>query len=503
MILALKKFILKESLSPMKAGYFTDIFDVDPKELAKYGAFNISLVQDLPLFLDPFLLFNSKKSEYQRLHAAIIKYVTYLKEESPGVALSPGLLKAWYYFPEVKQNWFGFTKDGNNGRGLGKTFGTALARSFGTLLSDFGEEKVPRGSHLEKVTLVKSGVGRDNISDFATNLIKGFLAEYTQKFALARISSDRLREFQVDHVEFNYSTHSWVTKAYMLPEFQDDYVLLTPKDLLTRDDTWINRGDLNEEWYAVSRSIDNDALRDQINFYFESILPKKHSQKDFDKAVTKVIDRFPILLNYYLRYKEQRGEEASSRSSRWVNESERLFIYETLELIKNLEANTLFYRTGKTTLDECRERIGYLKQVIEDKDGFRIFWKGVKPIQREDDVHILFKLTWFATDKDVNAEVNNGRGPVDFKVSFGRSDATLVEFKLASNKKLRQNLEHQTAIYQRASEAKRSLSVIIYFSERELKKVERILKELGLTANPDIILIDARRDNKPSGSKAN
>ena len=41
--------------------YFTDVFGVSEKTLADCGAFNISLVTDLPLFVDPFLLFNSPK----------------------------------------------------------------------------------------------------------------------------------------------------------------------------------------------------------------------------------------------------------------------------------------------------------------------------------------------------------------------------------------------------------------------------------------------------------
>lgn len=43
------------------------------------------------------------------------------------------------------------------------------------------------------------------------------------------------------------------------------------------------------------------------------------------------------------------------------------------------------------------------------------------------DLQTMFKLTWFATSFDVNAEVNNGRGPVDYKVSKGKSNAALVE----------------------------------------------------------------------------
>jgi len=40
--------------------YFSDIFDVSPDTIEKYGAFNVSLINDLPLFIDPFLV-----SKYQ------------------------------------------------------------------------------------------------------------------------------------------------------------------------------------------------------------------------------------------------------------------------------------------------------------------------------------------------------------------------------------------------------------------------------------------------------
>jgi hypothetical protein len=74
-------------------------------------------------------------------------------------------------------------------------------------------------------------------------------------------------------------------------------------------------------------------------------------------------------------------------------------------------------------------------------------------IRRESDLQLLFRLTWFGTPADVSREVNDGRGPVDFKVSVGVFDKSLVEFKLASNSKLRANLEKQVPIYQKASES--------------------------------------------------
>jgi len=53
--------------------YFSDFFGVSAKTIEKYGAFNISLVADLPLFIDPFPLFNSKKPIYRSLHDQIIE----------------------------------------------------------------------------------------------------------------------------------------------------------------------------------------------------------------------------------------------------------------------------------------------------------------------------------------------------------------------------------------------------------------------------------------------
>lgn len=52
--------------------YFSDFFGVSPDTIKEYGAFNISMINDLPLFIDPFLIFCSEKMEYKELHQGII-----------------------------------------------------------------------------------------------------------------------------------------------------------------------------------------------------------------------------------------------------------------------------------------------------------------------------------------------------------------------------------------------------------------------------------------------
>jgi len=91
-----------------------------------------------------------------------------------------------------------------------------------------------------------------------------------------------------------------------------------------------------------------------------------------------------------------------------------------------------------------------------------------KAIRKETDVHILFRLTWYYTPSDVSREVNDGRGPADFKVSRGASDKTLVEFKLASNTQLKRNLQKQLVIYQKASDAGAGYKVIIFLPRMNL-----------------------------------
>ncbi|MCP5139544.1 MAG: hypothetical protein H6979_06785 [Chromatiales bacterium] len=480
--------------------YFSDFFDVDPVVLDQYGAFNISLINDLPVFIDPFLLFNSEKAEYRSLHDEIIGYIRFLRDISNSGYVNNGLLSSWYRFPEVKQNWLGYSKVGNRGSGLGAHFAAALNENLNSLFRDFGTERVTRGSHLEKLCLIKDNVGRDNISDFTTNLVKGFLCRYTQQFAQTHIDPDRLRRVPVRHVSFNYETRSWMTENFALPYIDGDFVLLTPKEILTKDDAWINKHDLIGNFRDIASSIPNEELRAQINDYFLRMLPRDANKKEEGEAIIATIRQYPTLIDYFIRYKEEHGEEAQTLSEERVFETEQIFIEQVGRFSQQLAALTQFYERPDKSYQNAYDRVMFLKQVIENNDGYRVFYVNGKPVKREADLQIMFKLTWYASDFAADSEVNNGRGPVDFKISRGSRDSTVVEFKLASNSKLKRNLENQVEIYQAANPRSRGIKVIMCFSEGEILKVSRILNDLRLTGDPNIVVIDADANNKVSAS---
>jgi len=482
--------------------YFTDFFGVPENTLEEFGAFNVSLVVDLPLFVDPFLLFNSKEPVYQHLHAQITGYLRYLRDVAADRELSPGRLRELFCFPEVRQNWLGFSQTDNAGRGLGLKFARALAENLNNIFNDFGNEQITRGSHLEKLCLIREGVGRDMISDFTNNLIRRFLCEYTQRFALAHLPPERCRIFAVSHIDFHPATGSWSPVKFTLPEHQGDFVLLTPKDILTKDDTWINKQDFVREYHDIPTAIGDEQQRAKIDAYFQSVLPRDADAKETAEAIRKTALHFPELFDYYIKLKEDTGDQAERRSLEKVEASFQLYVRQFGALVDLLQRESQFYASPPSSKQAAIEKVQFLKDVIENKGGYRLFYNDDKPIRKEDDLQICYRLVWHGTKFDVSREVNDGRGPADFKISSGAADKTIVEMKLASNSSLRRNLEKQAEIYQKASDAGAALKVILYFTNDELLRVERILQELKLDKSPDVFLIDARDDNKPSASKA-
>lgn len=312
--------------------YFSDFFNVNTFDLENYGAFNISLINDLPLFIDPFLLFGSKKEEYKYLHKKIIDYLIFIKEKSASGNISEAQVKSWFLFPEVKQNWFGYSKFGNGGSGLGKKFGYSMSSSMHIVFDDLGKEQITQSSHLEKAGLFEIGVGKDNISDFTTNLIKEYLLNYTQGFALKFIDKSLTQKVHVEKVYFDYELERWMPKEYTLPFIFGDYVILTPRDILTKDDNWINSNDLRGDFTRICGGIPNDQLRQEIFNYFKKHLPKppknkKNTQKEITEAIQKTIREFPEIIKWFIKSKEENKEGAKNISKQKLNKQKQfLFI---------------------------------------------------------------------------------------------------------------------------------------------------------------------------------
>ncbi|MEV0709252.1 hypothetical protein [Nocardia aurea] len=480
--------------------YFSEYFDVDPKALEDYGALDVSVITDLPLFIDPFLLFTSDRPEYQELHEDILKYLRFLKSKSVA-KLDSGLIDSWYRFAEVKQNWLGYTLLGNGGRGLGREFAEALYDTLATILSNFGEED-GTGTHLEKLTLIKDGVGKDSISDFTTNLIKEYLVLYTQKFAQENIAPAKRRKFVVPRVKFDYRTETWMRKRYDLPALDGDFVLLTPIDMLTLDEVWINHKGMIKSYDSIPPALPDKQLRAQVGNYFSRQLTRRPTKRERDDAAKRTFSEFPELIDEYIRQREEQWHDAAPSSARKVDDAKEVLVSQPKRAVEDLRNRTNFYDLPYDTYEEALSRVQAFKYYIEHQDGYRLINRKGGAFSKESEVQVYFGLLWTNSRFDVNREPNNGRGPVDFKISYGAGDKSLIEFKLGSNSSLKNNLEKQVEIYKMANKTDKAIKVIVCYSETQQMRVAKILAELNLLNEPSVVVIDARNDNKPSASTA-
>ena len=84
---------------------------------------------------------------------------------------------------------------------------------------------------------------------------------------------EKIKTVWFNKVRFNFHTGSWERAQYTLPWINGNYVILTLKDILTRDDTWISRRDLIDSFETIPLAIPDAELRAQVFNYFRSMFP--------------------------------------------------------------------------------------------------------------------------------------------------------------------------------------------------------------------------------------
>ena len=310
---------------------FSEKFQIEKDTIEKYGAIDISLVCDIPLFIDPMLIFNSNKPVYRDLHKSIIKYFHFLAKKSEQ-KLELADIKNWFTFKEVCNNWFGYALEGNKGSALDIEFGKFLYNNIKFVLKT---NDIPSGEHAEKIMLLYEGSGRDKISDMTVNLIKGFLCEYTQTFAKKYLKESNCAIFPVEKAEFNYETESFITKEYYLPfiineKGEDEFILLTPLDILRKNEPSLNRDHFLKNNRKVRDHIENDVLKAQVNNYIAKAVaayekeqqrnkkkPREGSIRKIEReAFAEIVKEHPEIYDYYIKMREEEKEILQEEKAR-------------------------------------------------------------------------------------------------------------------------------------------------------------------------------------------
>lgn len=164
---------------------------------------------DLPLGIDPFLLYKSRDPELASLHqnmvSAFNQGISYVSKSDENAA------KTLFDFPEVEQIGFGYSKDSKRGSGVGDYLGELIIQTLKE-----SPALIERGvRHVEEMQLVAVGIAQDRTSDMAANLIKEYLIGYTQR-QCRQLGIRLVAGIPVEHI-FNFETMSWYDNYVDLP----------------------------------------------------------------------------------------------------------------------------------------------------------------------------------------------------------------------------------------------------------------------------------------------
>jgi hypothetical protein len=225
------------------------------------------LDEDLPLYVDPFLLWKSPSQQDQSLHLSLLNAFNRLghlaKRSHENDAISQLIIAS-----ECSEAGLGQSRTRQ-----GKRFGQKIAKDILSLFQKLPHIQADGFTHIEETQLYVDGVSKDRISDFTCSFLKSFLLDFTieqcNKYAIPRT---------VVTVKNIYSlrTQTFEDEAVALPinPITQEPVLLIPKRWL-RFVPWIGYED-----YYKNAFIEDTLTNESISREHIAILTYNRSHYD-------------------------------------------------------------------------------------------------------------------------------------------------------------------------------------------------------------------------------
>lgn len=215
------------------------------------------LDEDIPLYVDPFLLWKIPSMQDNSLHTSIVSSFNNL-----GRLYTDGkekeAIKTLIALTECDEVGLGNSKTRN-----GKKIGEAAANEILNLFRVIPQIKTQGFSHFEEIQLLIDGISKDRISDISCSLIKSFLIDYS----IQQCEKLGIPMGKINVSLFDYKTQRFITENTLLPINPENKkpIVLTPKRWL-RFSPWINYEDYFNNHYIkdVEKYFENRKNRVEI-----------------------------------------------------------------------------------------------------------------------------------------------------------------------------------------------------------------------------------------------
>lgn len=175
---------------------------------------------------------------------------------------------------------------------------------------------------------------------------------------------------------------------------------------------------------------------------------------------------------------------------------------------KRLAAEFPLKLNAQSTVFEITDEIvSYIKRVVEDNGVWELLYNDDGEPRAERYAQLLFSS--LARQKceenniDLSPETNNGRGPLDFKLSRGK-EKVIIETKLSTNNRLIHGIKTQLPIYMKQENAFKAIYLVFDVKESDgaRKKISNFYASLPSSEKERIQLVIIDATKKQSASKA-
>lgn len=200
------------------------------------------LDEDIPFFVDPFLLWKSPSQQDNALHTALINsfnHIGFLANHGREDEAINQLILA----SECKEVGLGFAANRS-----GLRIGKKVASSIIALFTDIPELKIGGFAHMEAIQLFVDQISLDRISDFTCSFLKSFLIDYTiEQCKKHGIPCSEIEIRDIYEQRINTFIQFEIVSLPLNPESLQP-ILLVPKRWL-RKTLWINNDDYEKDYF--------------------------------------------------------------------------------------------------------------------------------------------------------------------------------------------------------------------------------------------------------------
>lgn len=202
------------------------------------------LLEDIPLYVDPFLLWSSESTEYNELHQRLLGFFETIRRLVVAGRRSQAF-RLLIQIREPKEMGLGYALASKRGSAIGPKLANSILDAYEVIPQLFDANV----NHVEELQLVVPGVAEDRIGDVAGCILKDFFVEYTEQ--TAKKLSIPTKRFMVDGI-WDQNRELWRPGGNVHLPFNpldETPLLFAPLNLL-RHLPWINYEDYYRSGYA-------------------------------------------------------------------------------------------------------------------------------------------------------------------------------------------------------------------------------------------------------------